>query len=471
MSDIGCRKASLHILFVTALAVLGGCAPDNPYNGPRFPFMRSYIGAQNSAPTLLSNAEWWKGFKDPTLNALIDVALVDSLQLATARERVNEAEANLQGISTTGVSASPTVNGRVQGSDGGPTTRRGTADLNFSWLLDPYGARRETLKAARARIEVADVEVNAARLLVLYNLSNAYVELRHNQRLLALRHQELRTRRQTSALTQSMFDANSATRLDIVRAQAGVADIQAQIPLIEADIQSNKNQIATLAGVAPGALRVNLDKGAAQPRAQMSTEVGIPADLVRNRPDIRIAERLYYAAVAETGAARAALYPKLSLIGMISVGIGRGADTGYSFGPQLELPTLPGKAAKAGVAAAQSRASRAQLSWKATVIEGILQVENALKDYQSSGTAVRASERAVRLYREGLGLTQELVKTGGATITDLITAQNSISEANTVLARNLRRQSLSFIALNVGLGSGNAAGEPVAVQQVAASAP
>ena len=196
LSGIGWRTAPQHILLSAALVALSGCAADSPYASPHFPFMKSYIGAKDSAPMLLSNAEWWKGFKDPVLDALVNVALSDNLQLATARLRVAEAEANLQGISTTG-SLTPSASVQI-GRDGvGAPRESGLLGLDFSWLLDPYGARRETLKVARARIEVADVEVNAARLLVLYNLSNAYVDLRYYQRLLVLRQQELQARRQT----------------------------------------------------------------------------------------------------------------------------------------------------------------------------------------------------------------------------------------------------------------------------------
>lgn len=449
----GWRSAPFHILLGTALMALGGCVAESRYDGPQFPFSRSYIGAKAGAPTMLSNAEWWKGFKDPVLEALVDVALSENLQLATARARIDEAEANLQGISTTG-SITPSASAKIG-------RESGSLALDFSWLLDPYGARRETIKVARARIEVADIEVNAARLLVLYNLSNAYVDLRYYQRILTLRHQELRARRQTVKLTETMLEANSATSLDILRAKGVVADIQAQLPMIESDIVSTKNQIAILAGVIPGALRINLDGNVSPPRARMSSDVGIPADLLRNRPDIRIAERLYYAAVSETGVARAELYPKLSLTGLLWVGLGRGDYTSYSFGPQLTLPSFPTTSARAGVEAAQSRVIQSQISWKSSVIEAIVQVENALQEYKSGGAAVQASERAVRLYHEAFDLTRDLVQIGDTTLADLITADKSISDANTVLAQNLRRQSLSFIALNVALGSGNAV-EPLA---------
>ena len=102
--------------------------------------------------------------------------------------------------------------------------------MGLSWLLDPYGARRQQGKAARARIEVADAEADAAQLLVLLNLSNAYIDLRYSQQVLRIRHQEIRSRRQTLELTQTLFDKSSATRLDLVRAEARLSEAEAAVP-------------------------------------------------------------------------------------------------------------------------------------------------------------------------------------------------------------------------------------------------
>ena len=433
-----------------------GCSPDPAYTTPGFGFAASYRAARAGVPVLLSNDAWWQRFRDRTLDALVAEALAGNLSLASARDRVAEAAANLRAVPG-GVGLSSQITAQTQGNGAGLVANVGSVTLSPSWLLDPYGGRRDQLRAADARLSVADAEVNAARLLVLSNLGNAYVDLRYQQRLLALRVQELAARRKTLALTQTFFDANSATRLDVVRAEARIAEVEAMLPALKAAIQAGQNQIAVLTGVAPGQLAIDLDGGAGQPWPHLSPDVGIPADLLRNRPDIRIAERLYYAAVADTGVARAGLYPRLSLGGSISLTTSGGATaTAYDFGPTLSFPAILSKAPRAAVDASAARARQAQDAWKSTVLTALQEVEDALASYSAASRSVAGAEKTVRLYGQVVSLTDALIAKDGATLRDRMDAEGSIADANVTLADNLHQLDRSFVALNVALGSGNA---------------
>lgn len=444
------------ILALASAAALAGCAADSPYGAPVFPFQRSFAATDRAAPVLLSNASWWRKFNDPVLNGLIERALTGNLSLEAATERVVQSRAELAAIPGA-ATLSPEVSVLAQGANGSAITTASTGQLGLTWLLDPLGARRAQLRAADARAIATEAEVNAAQLLVILNLSNAYIDLRYNQRLLVQRSQDLASRRQTLALTQSFFDADSATRLDIVRSQAVVSEIEGQIPGVRAAIAGKKAEIAVLVGLAPGTLPVDLDKGATVPRPHLSPDVGIPADLLRNRPDILIAERIYYAALQDIGAAKAQLYPSLSLGGAISLASVRGnASTEYFFGPSVQFPALLSKSPRATVDARESIARQAHTSWKSTVLQGILEVENALLVYSAATASVNSSDKTVRLYQEAVDLTRDLIARDGATISDLIDAETSSTGAKAVLAENLRQQARAFVALNIALGSGNA---------------
>ena len=443
-------------IYAVVLATLAGCAKDTPYAAPAFPFQQSYAGHKNAAPVLLENTAWWKGFKDPTLDRLVERAMRDNLSLAAAKERIIEAEANLDTIPG-GVSLDPSLNVRRSKGVGSSPQTQSQASVGLSWLLDPYGARRQQGRAARARIEVADAETDAAQLLVLLNLSNAYIDLRYSQQVLRIRHQEIRSRRQTLELTQTLFDKSSATRLDLVRAEARLSEAEAAVPTARAAILRQQYQIAGLLGVVPGTLDINLEDGV-MPHPAMSANVGIPADILRNRPDVRIAERIYYANVAEIGVAKAQLYPQLSLSGAITLasiaGGARGAE--YFFGPTMTLPSLPGGPRKGALAAQESRARQAHTAWQSTVLAAIGEVETAIVDYSAAASAAGASQKTVRLYREASSLTRDLVLRDSATLADLLDAEESITSAELTLAQNQRQQNLGFINLNVSLGSGHA---------------
>lgn len=450
------RKMRPICVFAVGLGTLAGCATDTPYTAPAFPFQQSYIGHKAAAPVLLENADWWKGFKDPTLDRLVERALEDNLSLSAAKERIVEARATLDAVPSN-ATLSPSLGAQRSKSSGGTPFTRSEAQLGLSWLLDPYGARRQQVKAARARVEVADAETDAAQLLVLFNLANAYIDLRYSQQVLRIRHQEIRARHRTLDLTQTLFEKSAATRLDLVRAEARLSEAEAALPTARSAVQGQQYQIAVLLGMAPGTLDISLED-AAMPRPAMSANVGIPADILRNRPDVRIAERIYYANVAEIGVAKAALYPQLSLSGAITLAsIASGASGAeYLFGPTLTLPSLPNGPRRGVLAAQESRARQAHTAWQSTVLDALREVETAMTDYSASAAAARASEKTVRLYREAANLTRDLVLRDSATLYDLLDDEESVTNAELTQAQNQRQQNLGFINLNVSLGSGHA---------------
>lgn len=452
------RRTSRTFSVLSGLAFLAGCS-DVPYHAPRFAFLSSYKSARDSSPVLLSNAEWWKTFRDPTLDALVETGLAGNLDLDIARERVTEAEA-IQRTVPQAAFLSPRARAGGERDENGRTDSRAEATLGFEWIVDIYGGRRAQIDAAGARIEVADAEVDAARLFLLLNISNAYVDLRYQQTSLALRQSELASRRQTLELIERLQQGNAATQVDVVRARALVSETRAEIPEIRAAIEAARNEIAVLAGKVPGTLGIDLDKGARQPRVSLSPEVGIPADLLRNRPDIRVAERRYYAAFRDVAAARADLYPQLSLSGTITrSSLSGSAGTEYFFGPALTFPVLPNTARRASVEQRESLVRQAHTQWKLTVLGAIRDVETSLAEYAAALSAQRAAEETVRLYQEVVTLTRQIVTRDGATIRDLIEAEQDVAEANTTLATTLRRVGRSFVELNVNLGSGHGAGE------------
>lgn len=450
-------SARLRSIFGIALSVaLAGCSVGPSYTGPTFPFAATFAAKRSSVPVLLDNVAWWQGFRDPALNELIEAALADNLDLALASERVREAQALARTVPSPGaVTGSATA--KVRGGRDRPDETGADASLGLSWLFDPYGGRAAQVRAAKARIEVADAERDAARLLVLSNVATAYIDLRFQQQSLRLRRAELGSRRRTLELVNRLKQGNAATRLDIVRAEALVSQTQSLIPGFEAAIRVQLNRIAVLAGRTPGRSEAALlDAGRGQPLAAMPSDIGIPADLLRNRPDIRINERLYYAAVADIGVETAELYPALSLGGLITVsafGSTRGMD--YFFGPTLRLPALPDGPQQAEVNVRESRARQALTGWQSSVLGAIEEVESALVQYAGSRNSVTSARRTVRLYNESVELTRALIAQGGATIRDLLDAEQSVATANILLSQNLRQQGRDFVALNVNLGSGN----------------
>ena len=474
MKYIPRRLAPLFWSFLAGTFGLAGCSTEVPYKVPFFNFASSYNAAPSGSPVLLTNDAWWKRLDDRTLDKLVARALDGNIDLGIARERVIEAHSNLEGVPTLGeVNPSASVRRRKGIGTNASSTERAEAAVGINWLFDPYGSRRQQINAAGARVEVAGAEVDAARLLLILNIANSYIDLRSNQRLLVLRHQQLASRRRTTDLTQKLFDQGSTTRVEVARTNALVAETQTQIPPLMAEIQSLKNQIAVLTGVAPGRLDINLAGGKGQPRPNLAPNIGIPADLLRNRPDIRIAERRYYAAVSEIGVARANLYPRLSLGGSIGAATESGnSGIEYFFGPSIVFPSLLNNSVKARVAARHSQARQAHEAWKSTVLSALAEIENARLAYEGSTRSVRSAQRSATFYREARDLTRDLVERGSATIRDLIDTEEDIADADVVLSEARRQLGRNFVLLNISLGAGsNVAGvqdRPVPSEVVAA---
>lgn len=445
---------------LAALLAVSGCAREEPYLAPVFAFREAFAARPGPAvPVLLEDRAWWRAFRDPALDGLVHRAFAGNLDLAQAQARLARARAATGAV---GADASLGASARLRRtvSDEAADETRGTAALDFSWLIDPRGARFHGLRAARARAEAAEADLARARLLMLLNVAGDYVELRFQERVLAIRRQEIQGRRRTLALTRTLFEQEAATRLDVLAAEARLAETEAAIPGIEAAVERQRYRLAVLVGAQPG--EAPLGGGRGQPHPGMAPETGIPADLIRNRPDIRAAEREYYAAVADTGAARAELYPSLSLGGALSLAtVGDGTLEEAVFGPSLVLPALPGGPRQAAVAVRAAAAEEALLAWRATVLGAVLEVESALVAYAGASRSAAAAERSVRLYREAVDLTRELVERDEATVRDLIAAEEDVADAELARAAALRDLAQAYVELNVSLGAG-AAHDPAA---------
>jgi outer membrane protein, multidrug efflux system len=191
----------------------------------------------------------------------------------------------------------------------------------------------------------------------------------------------------------------------------------------------------------------------------MAPDPGIPADLIRNRPDIRAAEARYDAARAALGQARAALYPSLSLSGTIEAerttqGAASSSGSLLSLGPSLRLPALPQGPARASISAAESRVAAAHADWTSAVLTALYEVEAALIDYRAAVRAEAAAERAVTLHAQARRLMRDATSAGEATLSDLISVEDALAAAETLQASAQLNRARSFALLNIRLGAG-----------------
>lgn len=440
--------------FLCAGLVLTACSVGPEYRPPTtdLPDRYSILAPVTKAGT--SDLEWWRDFNDPVLDRLVARALSDNISIAEARERVAEAaaEARRAGVPLSG-DGTTTVRDNSRGTD--------TTSAGLSAAYNLAGRAIWAGRAASQRLDAAEIGVEEARRLLLAELGSTYIELRFLQESLTTRNQDLASRQRTLRDLNRKLELGEGTRLDTLRARALIFETQADIPQVGARIVQQRNRISTLLGVPVGSLGIDLGYTGAQPQPTGATVPGVPADLLRARPDIRIAERQYAAAVSDMGEAEAARYPSLTLSGAITAPLNGGSST-ESLAAGLVLPVFDQPALAASADAAESRSRQAYLQWRRTVLLAVEQVENQLAALQAARQAVAASRQLVALNREALSVSRDLLAQGGnATVLDVIDRERSLSAARATHAADIRDLALAHVNLRTALGIGHS--DPIVV--------
>ncbi|HMO06047.1 MAG TPA: efflux transporter outer membrane subunit [Paracoccaceae bacterium] len=432
-----------------AVLVLAACTPGMPYQRPEQRLPDRYGLLVPVAAPAAEDRHWWRAFGDPVLDGLVTAALEGNLSLAEARARLAEAEAQAMRAGAARIGGDGRLELRRANPDG-----EQTAEAGVSVALDLSGGRGAEWRAALARLEAARAAEADARRLLVADLAATYVDLRFFQARQQQRQEDHRSRQRTLNDISAQVEAGAATELDRIRARALLAETRAELPRLDAAVLRQRNRISTLLGRPAGDLGLSLAYGGRQPLPRGLPRLGVPADLLRNRPDIARAERLYAAAVSDIDTAEAARYPSLSLSGLIRAPLA-GGGTGNTLAAAVTLPLLSQPALAAGAQAARARAAAALAQWRRAVITAVEEVENALAALQGAHRAAQAAGQAVALNAEALTLTRRVIEErGNVTTLDLLDRERAVSEARGLLAQTRREVGLEYVALRTALGLG-----------------
>ncbi len=466
---------SIHVAAPLALLLLSGCVVGPEHASPEITLPAKFAEGSTSSNGDVSAVAWWTAFNDSRLNGYVQQGLSQNLDVLQALERINQAEA---AVVQAGAGGLPSLDFGTQAERsgtkdiGGPLGPQSTSPqtsvaggLNASWFLDLFGLYKRSRQSALAQLDAAYASVDVARLTLLSQAVAAYIDVRYYQERIALARQNLSSRRETLDLTRLQLEAGAASRLDVVQAEGLVNSTLAEIPGLETQFRGAAHRVATLLGLPASTLLPELQKGAHQPVARFNAKAGVPADLIRNRPDIRAAERQLASAVAEIGVAQAQLYPAITLGGSIQpsytrISSGESGILSWSFGPGLSLPIFDGGALKANVSSSESAAREAYLAWKETVLNAVEEVENALAAISRDARTVAALRDTVRSYEEALELATASYRDGASSLLDVLDAQRQVSTAQANLAQAVQQMAQDFVSLNVAVGGGYAYGAP-----------
>lgn len=432
--------------------LIASCAAVGPdYVRPQMPLSTQYVRGDSAALSDAAVERWWLGLGDPLLNELAERGLAQNLDIRTARARIDQAEAAL---GRTGGRAQfdggLTAEVGREGDGNGTSDGRTSISADARYVFDLFGGVRRGREAARANLAAAGFDAGTVRLAYLADLADAYVDARYFQNAAWITRKAIQSRRETLAIVVRQLDGGGATALDEAQARALLRSAEAALPMLQANFEASVFRIATLLAEPAGPILARMTQGAGQPAPSRGTATGTPADLLRNRPDIRAAERDLAAATAAIGVAEADLYPSLRLSGVVS----EGDDEDWSFGPSLRLPVFNQGFLTARRNEAVARATEAELIWRQevlTAVEEVQTADSALRYWRSQVGAQRAASDAADEVRT---LTRKTYEAGGTVLTDVLDAERRALDNRLVLMAGVRDLSKSWIQLQVATGRG-----------------
>jgi len=422
-----------------ALALVAGCATVGPdYAAPEAAVPPAWREAAGSGLVHGETdlATWWRRLQDPVLDGLVERATRQGLDLREALARVREARA-LRGVAdadrfpTIDAEASYQRHGESENTPLGglvPDSDLFAAGFDTSWELDLWGRVRRSIEAADADLGASVEDARDVAVTVAAETARAYIELRSFQARLAVARTNVALQKETLDLARTRLDAGLVGERDVAQAGSNLESTRSRVPALEVGLRASENRLAVLAGLPPGALAAELAEAAPIPVPPTELAVGVPADLLRRRADVRRAERVLAAETARIGVAEGELYPQLTLGGSLGLAAERPGDlfeSGsevFSLGPSLRWNLFDGGRLRRRVEAQDARAQQALVRWERAVLVALEETENAMTAFGreqarrgslllAAAEARRAVDFARTQYREGLTDFQTVVDT------------------------------------------------------------
>lgn len=447
-------------LAIGPVLLLAGCMTVGPdYSRPDLALSSSFGASRTASKSVTPTVRWWTGFGDPVLNRLIETGLAQNLTVQAAVERVIQARFTAQ---ATGASGLPSVTGSasdtIAGAGSSSSTTTFTSGFDASWEIDLFGGIARDREAAKASLEAAIEDTNASRLTLIGEIAEAYVDIRGYQARVEIAKQTLAAQKATLSLTVVQQQGGTGSGLASAQAAAATNSTAADIPTLEMSLQQTIHKLGVLLGEEPQSLDALFNAGAAIPVAKASVSAGVPADLVRDRPDVREAERNLAAATANIGVAEANLYPSITLSGAVSASVSSATVSSWSFGPSINIPIFNGGKLRAEVSLEQSKAREQYLTYKGAVLSAMQDVEDVLVGLKQEQLRHAELAKSVVNYGKALDLARQQYVSGSTNFSDVLTAQKSLYSAQDAVAASSVNLATDYIALCKALGGGWALG-------------
>lgn len=449
-----------------------GCMVGPDYKTPPAPVAETYRDPGSDAVKRDSAdlANWWTVFKDPILDELVQTAYRQSPTLQTAAVRVVEAQAR-RGIAvgllfpqqqtgfggyTSNMSSRNQALGAKTGDRYFDDWQLGTA---ATWELDIWGRFRRGIQATDAEVLSAVASYDDALVTLIGDVAAEYVAIRILQDRMAVAQANVEIQKRGLEIAETRFKGGTATELDRIQATVLLRDTEALIPEFEAGIIQGQNRLCALLGMPPKDLSAKLGKQSI-PAAPATVAVGIPADLLRRRPDIRRAERELAAQSARIGIAKSDLYPSFSLVGDIRLtsenfdDLFEGRSVQAFGGPTFRWALFNYGRIENNVRVEDARYQALIGEYENTVLRAQSEVENSIAGYLGSQRQTGPLSESVAAAQRGVQIAETQYKGGVADYTRVLLTQLFLQEQQDALITTRGAMALNLVSLYRSMGGG-----------------
>ena len=470
-----------HILIIVLIG-LTGCItvgpdyktiePDAPNNW-QAPMEQGLREGHSDNHTL---AKWWTLLGDETLVQLEEIAMQGNLDIKIALSRIREARA-MRGIEKARLF--PTLNvsstfeerrnsenlmendfQNSESSDIGDEYEYYMAGFDTSWEIDIFGGLRRSVEAAQAEIEATFADFNDILITLMAEIALNYIEMLTYQTRINIIKENIKTQEKTYELNVSRYSAGIIDELALQQSLRNLEQSRSQIPPLETGLTAAKNRLAVLTGKKPGELAYLLEDMKPIPEIPNNVAVGIPAETLRRRPDIKRAERALAAQTARIGVATADLYPKFHLLGTIGLEsissdiFWDASSRFWSIGPSMTWNIFDGGAIRQNIKVQTERQEQALSSYESAVLNALEEVENALTAYAKEQNRYEFLNKAVIAAKRTEFLAIDQYKAGLVDFYNVLDAQRTLLELQDQLTQSKGEITSNLARLYKALGGG-----------------
>jgi NodT family efflux transporter outer membrane factor (OMF) lipoprotein len=451
-----------------------GCAVGPDFVPPEVPVNDDWLEhrdrrlSEHSGPRLY----WWTVFKDPTLDRLVEIASEENLPVQVAGLRILESRAQLgvavgnlfpqvqegSGLAQENLLSSQVANQNVPGFR--HLFPLYTLGFDAAWEIDFWGRLRRNVEAAEANVSATAADYDNALVSLTAEVARDYTSMRTYETLIYLARENAKVQKEGLDVAESRFRNGAVSDLDVTQARTLLESTLATIPEYQAEWQKAKNALSVLLGRPPGSVDALICRPAGIPSPPKRVVLGLPADLLRRRPDVRAAELAAAAESARIGIAEAELYPRFVLMGQVSV---QASDVhklfaphslAYTLGPTFTWPILNYGQITNNVRAQDARFQQALVNYEQTVLSAQREVEDGLIGYLKEQESAVNYQRAVKAALESVRLSMIQYREGATDYQRVLDSQTQLLQQRNRLAETRSLIALDLIGVYKGLGGG-----------------